>query len=168
MPTSPSIWVVDTSVLIDFHHGEILLIIFKFGQQVVAPDVIIAELHEPNGQYLCNNGLQSRELDAEQVSEVMHLAQKYRSISVNDLFALVLAKSIGGVLLTSDKHLRKAAFDLGVEVHGTLWLLDRAIEADVLACHEAAAALQRMLKAERRLPQRECEARLRQWQAADR
>jgi predicted nucleic acid-binding protein len=165
MPTSPSIWVVDTSVLIDLHCGDILLVIFKFEQRIVAPDVIIAELHEPDGQSLCDKGLQSIELTAEEVAEVGHLAQKYRRVSVSDLSALVLAKSVGGTLLTSDRHQREAAADMGVRVHGTLWLLDRAVEMGFLAPQEAASALQRMLDSGRRLPKRECETRLRRWQA---
>ncbi len=44
--------VVDTSLVIDLYIGEILHEAFHLSYQFLAPDVIIEELQEPDGQWL--------------------------------------------------------------------------------------------------------------------
>ncbi len=62
--------VVDTSLLIDLYIGKIMVDFFKLPFDFVAPDVIVSELHEPNGKQLMELGLQQRELTGDQVLEV--------------------------------------------------------------------------------------------------
>jgi hypothetical protein len=50
--------VVDTSLLIDLYIGKIMVDFFKLPFIFATPDVIIAELHEPNGKQLIELGLQ--------------------------------------------------------------------------------------------------------------
>jgi predicted nucleic acid-binding protein len=54
---------------------------------------------------LVEYGLESGELTGDQVSEVMALLARHRSVSANDLFALVLARVQKATLLTGDRHL---------------------------------------------------------------
>jgi hypothetical protein len=94
-------YVVDTSILIDVYIGKILTQFFTLPYTFVAPDVIIAELHEPKGEILLALGLQQKDLTGEQVKEVIRLRKYYRKPSVNDLFALVLAQILAAPLLTN-------------------------------------------------------------------
>ncbi len=48
MPASPSVWVMDTCVLIDLHKGGVLRELFRFPHRLVVPDGIAAELLEPD------------------------------------------------------------------------------------------------------------------------
>lgn len=80
-----------------------------------------------------------------------------------DLFALALAKARDGVLLTGDRHLRRAAIREKVPVHGTLWILDELIRRHAITPPEAAQALGKMRAKGRRLPRAECERRLKKW-----
>ena len=82
--------------------------------------MIVAELLEPDGDTLVEHGLESMELAGEQVLEVASLLARYRSVSTNDLFALVLSQTHEATLLTGDRHLSKVADQEGVMVHGTL------------------------------------------------
>ena len=91
------------------------------------------------------------------------LRSRYRSTSVNDLFALVLAQHLGVILLTSDRHLREAAAKEQVAVHGTLWVLDEMVRLALISPIRAADALDIMLTNSRRLPLAACESRLKQW-----
>jgi predicted nucleic acid-binding protein len=95
--------------------------------------------------------------------EVVALRARYRRVSANDLFALVLARALGVTLLTGDRHLRKVAEQEGVEVHGTLSVLDEMVRLGVVAPAGAAEALERMLERGSRLPKAECRRRLRKW-----
>ena len=64
---------------------------------------------------------------------------------------------LGASLLTGDRHLRAAAEQEGVPVHGTLWLLDEMVRLAVVSPRLAAQALERMLERGSRLPLDECQ-----------
>ncbi|MBC7345411.1 MAG: DUF3368 domain-containing protein [Clostridia bacterium] len=162
--TCPLPYVTDTNIWIDLHHGRLVAQLFELHYKFVAPDVIIAELDEPPGHFLLSLGLQQCSLSGEQVAQVESLAKKYRGPSPKDLFALVLAKDLKAILLTGDRLLCKAAEAEGVTVHGTLWILDMLITRRIILPREAAAALRKMLSSGSRLPEQECQARLKRWE----
>ena len=166
MMTSRSRFIIDTNVLIDLHTGSILNSLFALQYVFIAPDVIVAELQDPPGSDLLPLGLQSAEFSGKQVLEVMSLAEHHPNIAINDLFALVLAKSRGLILLTGDRRLRDLATKHDVDVHGTLWILDEMVKTGVLKPAEAGRALHTMLDHGCRLPQAECVERLKVWAGA--
>ncbi len=45
----PPVWVVDANILIDLHRGGVIEHVFRLGVRLVAPDVIVGELLEPDG-----------------------------------------------------------------------------------------------------------------------
>ncbi len=159
----PSKYVVDTSLLIDLYIGKIIGQFFQLPYTFIAPDVIIAELHEPAGKLLIELGLQQMELAGEEVLEVIQLRSRYPKPSVNDLFALILARLLKATLLTNDGNLRKAAEQEGIAVHGTLWVLDEMVQIKIISPLQAIEALQGMLNQGSRLPEDECEKRLSLW-----
>ncbi|MBC7252168.1 MAG: DUF3368 domain-containing protein [Anaerolineae bacterium] len=163
MMDSPPPCVVDANILIDLHAGGLLREVFLLPFRLVAPDVIIAELYDPDGDMLLAYGLESETLSGAQVLEVASLLARYRYVSANDLFALVLARALKAPLLTGDRHLRQVAEQEGILVHGTLWVLDEMVRLRVIAPPQAARALEQMLVQGSRLPQAECQARLRRW-----
>jgi predicted nucleic acid-binding protein len=165
MQDSPSLCIVDANILIDLHVGGLLQELFRLPFSLAAPDVIIAELDEPDGEMLVECGLASVELTGDQVLEVAALRARYRSVSANDLFALVLARAQRATLLTGDRHLTGVADREGVATHGTLWVLDEMVRLGIVARGQAAQALEQMLERGSRLPQAECQQRLRQWRA---
>jgi predicted nucleic acid-binding protein len=160
---SRSLCVTDTNVWIDLDTAGLTDLVFRLPFSLQAPDVIVAELERPEGATLVGRGLQVRELTGSQVMEVARLASRYLRPSRSDLFALVLARSQGATLLTGDRHLRSAAESEGVKVHGTLWLIDRMVESDLLERREAIVKLLLMVQAGRRLPAEEVDRRLRIW-----
>ena len=89
MEDYPSSYIVDTSLLIDIYIGKIIVQFFTMSFRFIAPDVIIAELHEPDGSLLMELGLEQREFTGNQVLEVLELRKQFSRPSVNDLFALV-------------------------------------------------------------------------------
>ncbi|MFY9820974.1 MAG: hypothetical protein WAM82_06305 [Thermoanaerobaculia bacterium] len=98
--------VTDTNVWIDLDNAGLTDLIFRLPLNLQAPDVIVVELERPDGATLVGRGLQVRELTGSQVLEVARLARRYIRPSRSDLFALVLARSQGVMLLTGDRHLR--------------------------------------------------------------
>ena len=163
MAGSRQIYVTDANVWIDLYTGGLIAHTFRLPFKLAAPDVVIAELKEPDGRDLISLGLHQEELTGDEVRLVIQLASRYPAPSRVDLFALVLAKARDGILLTGDRHLRRAAVREKVPVRGTLWILDELIRGYAVTPPEAAQALEKMRAKGRRLPRAECERRLKEW-----
>jgi predicted nucleic acid-binding protein len=163
MPDSPPWCVVDTNILIDFYRGNLLEALFALPFTLLVPDVIVAELEVPDGRRLLAWGLHSVSLTGEQVAAVIALAALHRAPSINDLFALVLARTKTATLLTGDRALRELAESEGIDVHGTLWLLDELVRLTIVTPEQAAEGLGRMIACGSRLPEKECRLRMRRW-----
>ncbi|MDY7078868.1 MAG: DUF3368 domain-containing protein [Chloroflexota bacterium] len=162
MVDSP-LYIVDANILIDLYVGGLIQECFSLPYRFVAPDVVIAELQEPDGHTLTTYGLQSAELSGEQVLEIMALRVRHLALSAEDLFALVLARTLQVPLLTGDRRLRELAAQENIPVHGTLWVLDELVRLRVITPVRASKALEEMLTHGTRLPQAECQNRLERW-----
>jgi predicted nucleic acid-binding protein len=155
--------IADASVLIDLMLGGILVQASRLELGWAAADTTVDELDEVAGTVQAVLALESLELSLGQVEEAEALAAQNRPLSLPDCHALVLARSEGALLLTGDQKLRRAAERCGVDVHGTLWLLDEMLAACALTPQRAAEALTRMRRAGSRLPETDCEERLARW-----
>jgi len=151
--------------LIDLHVGELLCLLFRLPYRFVTPDMVAAELEEPDGETVVGLGLVKETLSGEQLLEIRELRGRYRGVSANDAAALLLARDLGITLLTGDGQLRKAAKLEKVSVHGTLWVMDEMLGLGVIAESEAAASMECMLGNGRRLPIEECRPRLKRWKS---
>lgn len=138
--------------MVDLHRRKILRQFFALPYGFSSPDVIIDELEDLGGNLLLEYGLQKGALSGKRVLEVYELSGYNRNSALNDLFALVLAASIGVTLLTGDNRLRTLATKHNVQVHGTLWVLDEMVARNKLKPVEAYRALTKMLENESRLP----------------
>ncbi len=155
--------VSDANILIDMNAGGLLRSMFQLKFSFAVPDTLFEEeLREdhPNLRYL---GLQVLELDGETVKYAGRLVQKYASTGAgtNDLLVLALAWQEECALLTGDPRLRDAAENEKVEAHGTLWLVEQMVNAEVIRPKRARQAYEAMREADRRLPWDEVEQQLR-------
>lgn len=157
--------VVDTNILIDLRNGGLITEFFKLPVSVHAPDVIVAEMLDSNGEIFLAHGMEVRELSGKQVREVYRLRLLQPNVSTNDMFALVLARDTRATLLTGDKNLRKFAEQQMVTVHGMLWVLDELVRLNVISRFAVAEALERLIATGSRLPREACEARLLRWRS---
>ena len=156
-------WVADSSIWFDLAAAGLLEKAVALHDRWTCPDVLLEELrHDPEGSLLVSLGVEICELSGAEVASVLELAREHFRPSRLDLFALVLARRPGGLLLTGDADLRRVAESLGVEVHGVLWILDRLVDA-ALPRGRAARALEKILARGSRLPEVEVRKRLDRW-----
>lgn len=160
---SQSVLVSDTNIWIDLENGGILVEVFQLPYRFLIPSFAMTELFRPSWETLIVLGLEVHELEAEQVLELVQKTQEYRSLSIIDLSALLLAKSLDVTLLTGESQLTKLANIYRLPVHGVLWLLDEMVRFKVLTPNKAANALRRMLDHGARLPKEESNKRLAHW-----
>jgi hypothetical protein len=152
--------VSDANIFIDFEVSGLTTRLFQLPHEIVVPDTLYEQELRARHPHLPGLGLQVRTLTSEQVAEVFGLQARYADPSVNDLFALVLAKGLGCPLATGDARLRKAADAEGLQLLGTLTLVDDMFTNELVTLEELRQAYGRMRDANRRLPWKEVDAQL--------
>ena len=161
--TYPSKCVVDTTFLMDVRNGGMVAEVFKFPSLMYVPDVILAQMSD--GELFVEHRLTKHQFDGKQVREVSRLRSLQPQVSVNDMFAFVLARDSRATLLTGDRNLCTFSEGEGVEVQGVLWLLDELVQLNIISPVRGAAGLERMIAAGSWLPREECDARLSRWKS---
>jgi hypothetical protein len=142
----------DANVPIDIECGNLTSSMFNLRIDFAVPDVLFEKELKARHNKLLDFGLKIKSLSDEAVDRAIEFAAKYPHPSRMDLFALSLAVQEKCPLLTGDKNLKKAADKESVQVHGTLWLLDKMLNEKIIHPAEARNAFQRMKEAGSRLP----------------
>jgi hypothetical protein len=110
-------------------------------------------------------GVDVVELPGEDIAEALQILSAMGATLVGrvDLLALVLAQRENGVFLTDDRRLRELAGVRDVEVHGTLWVLDRMVAHSFVRPEQALRALDTMVRMGCRFPREEVDRRRGLW-----
>ena len=156
----------DTNVWIDFYTIGAVHLPFKLSCTYLMWDVAIAdEVRSPEGlrEELVSDGLVPAKISEDEFWLADSYTDRYAGISVYDAAALAIAKSRGIALMTGDRRLRHAAADEGVEVTGTIGVLDRLRDEGIVGLKEYRAHIAALLAANGgvvRLPKNELLKRL--------
>lgn len=142
----------DANILIDFDVGGLIRSMFQLPEDFAVPNTLYEEELIEHHAELPGYGLRALDVQEEFVLEAYRLGGVYRKPSHLDLLALALAKQEECPLLTGDYNLRLAAIDEQVEVHGTLWLMERMMEIGIVTVERAEQAYEAMKNDQRRLP----------------
>ena len=139
----------DTSVWIDFSTIQRVEFPFRLPYKyIMNSDAIRDEILSPPGlgEQLLSCGLEPVEITDDEFMLALEYGSKYVSLSTYDRIALAIAKSRKIILLTGDKRLRNAAKEQGVEIIGTIGILDQLIEAEAITREEYRGCLQELLE----------------------
>lgn len=156
----------DTNVWLDFVTIDRLELPFRLPYiYLMDRDAIDDELLNPPdvGKSLMDMGLQPTELTEEEFYLAEELSGKYAKPSIYDCIALAIAKKRNLILLTGDGPLRKAAKAEGVQVMGTIGILDQLAEGNFIGTEEFQYCIRELLKHNGgtvRLPENELKKRL--------
>lgn len=124
-------------------------------EEIIDPPELIGKL--------ITKGLKIVELYDEELFLAELLSNKYKKISGYDSIALSIAINRKIVLLTGDAALRKAALSEGVDVIGTIGIIDKLLSMNQISTDEYKECLNELLShPERRLPKEEIEKRLKE------
>ncbi|GAA3961704.1 PIN domain-containing protein [Allohahella marinimesophila] len=126
--------------------------VFELPYRFRIPDILFYEEVAESHGHLLSLGLEIGELSSVTMMQASELINRYRRPSRNDCFALALAMQEACPLLTGDAALRTAAFTEGVEVKGTIWLVEQMVNFNLIDKQQAVSAYQLMKTAGRRLP----------------
>lgn len=153
----------DANIIIDMSMGGLLRLMFRFDVTFAVPDILFEEELRTDHPELLRLGLELLELREDTVVYAGELVERYRSLgaSINDLLALALARQEKCPLLTGDGRLRTAGQREGIDVHGTLWLIEQMVKARTITVRQAEAGYSKMREAGRRLPWDDVDQQLR-------
>lgn len=156
----------DTNVWIDFNEIGAIDLPFRLPcTYLMWSDAVNDEVTSPDGlrDRLLNAGLTSVDITAEEFFLADAYGDQYVGLSVYDTVALAIAKERGIVLMTGDKRLRRAAYEEGVVVTGTIGVLDRLLAEGFADKDEYQACIASLIKVNGgivRLPEDELRKRL--------
>lgn len=162
--SSPPELVLDANVWIDLVNGQLASVIFNLDCEILSTDLVIHEVRGLDEERLVELGLRIESLSGEDIQRLINLSKSIAGVSVRDLSAYMLAQEREALLITGDRRLRNYAAQEGVRVHGILWLLDQVVEVEAINPERAARSLEAIRVHGARLPQTECEKRLKKWQ----
>jgi predicted nucleic acid-binding protein len=119
--------------------------------------VAITEAHIQSEQFVLI------QISDEDFAAILIEAKTDRKMSEQDWSAYYYAQKLKALLLTENDHLRKKAEANGISVCGILWVLDELLARNIITTTEAFNYLKDLMQKNKRLPKKECEARLREW-----
>ncbi len=157
--------VQDANVFIDLQTGRLLDVVLALDWEFHTTDAVLDEVEERLEPYVEKGRIRVRVLSGDEIIETaLERARQPRYVSIEDCSLMRLAMELEATLLTGDANLRFCAETRDITVRGTLWILDRLVESGKVPSNRVCEALIRMMKAGRRLPTMECEARIKKWQ----
>ncbi len=144
----------DANILIDMDIGGLLEVMFRLDFAFAVPDILFEGELRSRHPRLPGLGLGVLELTAEMIDDATRLVGQYghRRTSRNDLLTLALARQRGCPVLTGDADLRLACDEQGIDVHGTIWLMEQMLNGGLVDPETAAGAYRAMRKGGSRLP----------------
>ena len=158
----------DTNIFFDLITAEMVEIFFRLPFEVHTTDFVINEIEEEEQKIIIAEIIARGELivvtseptDLEIVYEKMN---QNHQLSIEDCSVWHYSEVNDFILLTGDGALRKAALKAGVDVKGLLFVFDELVERGLLLPQLASEKLRILLNAGTRLPQKECDDRIKMW-----
>lgn len=155
----------DANIFMDFAAADLTPALFRLGHELVVPEVLFHEELASRHAHLLELGLQLREMSGDQVQRAAVMMARHLGPSANDILALTLAVDLKCPLVTGDARLTAAAKAEGVDLLGTLSLIEQMVVSGQVSADAAHDAYDAMRKAGRRLPWEEVESQLARLQA---
>ncbi|MCE1252836.1 MAG: hypothetical protein LWX83_04715 [Anaerolineae bacterium] len=163
MTLLPLLLITDTNIWIDLDHGGLIDDVFKLPYQICASDFAKIEIKSVNTNLLIQKGLVFQSLEGYLVAELYSLSRSNRGLAIADMAAYLLAREQRSTLVTGDSRLVKISIQNGIDVHGLLWLMDEFVRLTIISPTRAVEALTEILNQNARLPQNECDLRIKTW-----
>jgi predicted nucleic acid-binding protein len=164
--------VKDANILIDLELMGLIDLWLQLPFQTMTTSFVVQELRKGGHQqalgYIRTEAIREVPLDLFDLAGEIEL-HRGSGLSDSDVSVLFLAQQESALLLSGDGLLRETAYIQKIEVHGTIWILDQLVAADVLVKNIAAEKLSYLVSLEgekkRYLPKGICSKRIEKWRA---
>lgn len=152
--------ITDVSVLFDLYQLEILPEFFALKAEIsttsfVYNEIVIANQVVEFEVYKRSQKLNVIMLTDEEQDAVNQFSTKRNLKSLPDKTMLWKSIQLNCALLTCDRKLKLEAIEHGVEVHGSIWVIEKLVEENILDKPKAIALLGELKTVNDRLPMEE-------------
>ncbi len=162
--------VSDTNIFIDLIEAGLLDEFFNLPWEIHTTDFVLEELKDVEQRKKLDTYVNKEMLKVKRYKndEVMELGlfklelPRESNLSFTDCSVLQLAQKLCCPLLTGDKKLRTLAREIA-EVHGILYVFDNIVKSKLVSAETAVLKLNRLLKANVRLPRSKAEEMMQKW-----
>lgn len=156
--------VSDTNIFIDLINVGILDMFFQLPWEIHTTDMVISEFknEEQKRTVLGYKKLVIKQYDSEELRELVNFNNLYNAVSIYDCSVWLYARKNSYVLLSGDGHLRKLAITDGVEVRGTIYVIEQLVNNAIITASDAADALEKLKRSNNRQPLNEIDERIKQ------
>lgn len=155
--------VTDANIFIDLFHIELVDGFFALEIEVYTTLEVIDELDDDQKVELIHQK-RLKILEVDDIHEVERFGKELSSgLSFADLSVFYHANILKTGILTGDSLLRKQAKNLGFDVHGVLWILNKMVDEEIEPAKTAIEKLMTLMSYNKRLPTKECQKLLNGW-----
>lgn len=166
--------VKDANVFIDLEAMGLLDLWFQLGITTLTSSFVVMELedggHENALAYIRAGQVIEAEISGEEMAGAFaefQAAVGESGLSETDLSVIYLAIRESAMVLSGDRLVRITSQARHVEIHGTLWIIDKLVAEGLLNSSLAADRLEALIRRtgseQRFLPKAECESRIGRW-----
>ena len=122
--------ICDTNIFIDLIQAKALDTFWQLSQETYTTDLVMAEMTDPAQQAQLLSAQREEhltvlQLSGEEIGQVAQLPTQRNLKRITDKSVLFKAIELRCCLLTGDRQLRLEAQDRGIEVHGSLWIIQQ-------------------------------------------
>ncbi|MEQ9297808.1 MAG: hypothetical protein RIF33_04555 [Cyclobacteriaceae bacterium] len=149
--------VKDACVLFDLIQLELLDVFFELPYEVFTNSPVLDEILDESQKAIVQKHLDMGNLILDDKTNdvlIFELASQNRGLSFTDCSVIDLAIRKQGILLSSDKGLRKASINSKIEVHGILWMIKVMVEECAISSTIAVTKLRAYEKVNSRAPKK--------------
>lgn len=159
----------DANILIDLFNIDLLESFTKLDIEINTTDFVVGEVYKRPEQkskiapLIKDGSLKVNTFSAVELVKVIQRNENHKGVSLEDCSVWYWAEQNEAIVLTGDKRLRKAVSSTGLEVHGSLWVLDELVGQQILTTKKACKAIKKLIASNDRLPKKECAKRVSKW-----
>jgi rRNA-processing protein FCF1 len=156
------LFITDTNVFFDLMNIEALPEFFGLDFEICTTDFVVSEILRLEQAEQIQNFIRSKQLtvfsfSSDEIDEVVNLKTKRMLRRIADKSVLWKALQLKCQLLTGDKSLRSEAEENGLEVHGSIWVVMKIVDAKLLSAEKGIELYEKLKIVNDSLPKEEIE-----------
>lgn len=149
--------ITDTNILFDVISIGALPELFSLDYEICTTVFVLQEIKLSDQKEAVEVFVRAKELtviefDSDDISEIEAFKTSKNFKGITDKSVLWKALKLDCPLLTGDRKLRLEAENQGVEVHGTIWVIERLVEQNLINVERGVYLLETLKQANSSLP----------------
>jgi predicted nucleic acid-binding protein len=149
--------ITDTNVFFDIISIGALPEFFSLDYEIYTTVFVIQEIKQSDQReaievFIRAKKLTSIEFDSDEIGEIEEFKTSKNFKGITDKSVLWKSLKLNCPLLTGDRKLRAEAENQGVEVHGTIWVIERLVEKNLIELTKGLHLLETLKQVNSSLP----------------